>query len=195
MPVAQKDITRDYTIWVGDIIKAFKKAEEKGRAEARREARGETRELTSGDVTAHAIELSLDRAVKNAKLDVFERFVNEAWTSERVRVMILDRVLADQHSGPCVELALLRPSGGGRAGGRLGDPERGRGVEQAGCEVALHVAVRVTGRKSPHSLYSLKHVTFEDDAGAYDQRDAEGFIKLNALRLRLRATGQGGPKK
>ena len=43
----------------------------------------------------------------------------------------------------------------------------------------------VTGRKSPNSLYSLKTVTFEDDAGAYDQRDAEGFIKLNALRLRL----------
>ena len=43
----------------------------------------------------------------------------------------------------------------------------------------------ITGRKSPHSLYSEKVVTFEDDAGAYDQRDAEGFIKLNALRLRL----------
>ena len=43
----------------------------------------------------------------------------------------------------------------------------------------------VVGRKSPHSLYSPKIVTFEDDAGAYDQRDAEGFIKLNALRLRL----------
>ena len=43
----------------------------------------------------------------------------------------------------------------------------------------------VVGRKSPKSLYSLKHVTFEDDAGAYDQRDAQGFIKLNALRLRL----------
>ncbi len=41
----------------------------------------------------------------------------------------------------------------------------------------------VVGRKSPRSLYSLKHVTFEDDQGAYDQRDAEGFIKLNALRL------------
>ena len=45
--------------------------------------------------------------------------------------------------------------------------------------------VHVTGRKSPNSLYSEKVVTFEDDAGAYDQRDAEGFIKLNALRLRL----------
>jgi argininosuccinate synthase len=46
-------------------------------------------------------------------------------------------------------------------------------------------ACHITGRKSPHSLYSEKVVTFEDDAGAYDQRDAEGFIKLNALRLRL----------
>ena len=47
----------------------------------------------------------------------------------------------------------------------------------------------VVGRKSPKSLYSMKTVTFEDDQGAYDQRDAEGFIKLNALRLRLRAMG------
>ncbi len=52
----------------------------------------------------------------------------------------------------------------------------------------------VVGRKSPKSLYSMQHVTFEEDQGAYNQRDAEGFIKLNALRLRLRATGQGGPK-
>jgi argininosuccinate synthase len=43
----------------------------------------------------------------------------------------------------------------------------------------------VVGRKSPNSLYSEKVVTFEDDAGAYDQKDAAGFIKLNALRLRL----------
>jgi argininosuccinate synthase len=41
------------------------------------------------------------------------------------------------------------------------------------------------GRWSDHSLYSEEHVTFEDDAGAYDQKDAAGFIKLNALRLRL----------
>src|SRR5690606_1098063 len=46
---------------------------------------------------------------------------------------------------------------------------------------------QVVGRKSPNSLYSERHVTFEDDAGAYDQKDAEGFIKLNALRLRLLA--------
>ena len=42
----------------------------------------------------------------------------------------------------------------------------------------------VVGRKSKDSLYSLDHVTFEDDQ-VYDQRDAEGFIKLQALRLRL----------
>ncbi|MBT4906339.1 MAG: argininosuccinate synthase, partial [Rhodospirillaceae bacterium] len=44
--------------------------------------------------------------------------------------------------------------------------------------------VVVVGRQSPNSLYSLEHVTFEDDE-VYDQRDAEGFIKLQALRLRL----------
>jgi hypothetical protein len=93
--VAQKDRNRDYTLRITEIIDAFKREEKKGREEARREARGETRELTSGDVTAHAIEQSLDRAVKNAKLDTFERFVNEAWTSERLRVAILERVQAE----------------------------------------------------------------------------------------------------
>ncbi len=44
--------------------------------------------------------------------------------------------------------------------------------------------VIVTGRESDKSLYSLEHVTFEEDS-VYDQRDAEGFIRLNALRLRL----------
>jgi argininosuccinate synthase len=47
-------------------------------------------------------------------------------------------------------------------------------------------SVVVVGRKSPKSLYSQAHVTFEEDA-VYDQHDAEGFIKLNALRLRLAA--------
>jgi len=46
-------------------------------------------------------------------------------------------------------------------------------------------SVRTVARWSKHSLYSEKHVTFEEDAGAYDQKDAAGFIKLNALRLRL----------
>lgn len=45
--------------------------------------------------------------------------------------------------------------------------------------------VRTVARWSDHSLYSEAHVTFEDDAGAYDQKDAAGFIQLNALRLKL----------
>ena len=47
--------------------------------------------------------------------------------------------------------------------------------------------VSVVSRTSGDSLYDPEVVTFEDDAGAYDQTDAEGFIKLNALRLRLGA--------
>ena len=46
--------------------------------------------------------------------------------------------------------------------------------------------VGVIGRKSENSLYSSSMATFEDDAGIYNQRDAEGFIKLNALRMRMR---------
>ena len=45
--------------------------------------------------------------------------------------------------------------------------------------------VACVGRWSGHSLYSEAHVTFEEDAGAYDQKDAAGFIQLNALRLKL----------
>jgi argininosuccinate synthase len=48
-------------------------------------------------------------------------------------------------------------------------------------------AATCVGRWSDHSLYSEAHVTFEDDAGAYDQKDAAGFIQLNALRLKLLA--------
>jgi argininosuccinate synthase len=47
--------------------------------------------------------------------------------------------------------------------------------------------VAVTGRESPHSLYDPELVTFEEGAVAYDHRDAQGFIKLNALRLRTLA--------
>ena len=47
--------------------------------------------------------------------------------------------------------------------------------------------VMVIGRESPKSLYSSQLVTFEDDRGAYDQKDAAGFIRLNALRLRTLA--------
>jgi argininosuccinate synthase len=47
--------------------------------------------------------------------------------------------------------------------------------------------VIVVGRTSPTSLYAQDLVTFEDDGGAYDQKDASGFIRLNALRLRTLA--------
>ena len=47
-------------------------------------------------------------------------------------------------------------------------------------------SVTILGRKSPNSLYRERVVTFEDDAGAYNQLDAEGFIRLQSLRLRLR---------
>jgi len=73
-------------------------------------------------------------------------------------------------------------------------PERGmlqslidKSQESVAGEVRLKLYkgnVTVTGRTSPYSLYSEELVTFEDDEGAYDQSDAEGFIKLNALRLR-----------
>jgi len=59
-------------------------------------------------------------------------------------------------------------------------------------------SARTVARWSDHSLYSEAHVTFEEDAGAYDQKDAAGFIRLNALRLKLIATRnarvkRGGP--
>ncbi len=48
-------------------------------------------------------------------------------------------------------------------------------------------SVTVVGRRSADSLFDEKIATFEDDAGAYNQKDAEGFIKLNALRMRIAA--------
>ena len=47
--------------------------------------------------------------------------------------------------------------------------------------------VTVVGRRSEDSLFDERIATFEEDEGAYDQADAEGFIKLNALRLRIAA--------
>jgi argininosuccinate synthase len=55
--------------------------------------------------------------------------------------------------------------------------------------------VMVVGRASPNSLYAQDLVTFEDDQGAYDQKDAAGFIKLNALRLRTLASRKRKMKK
>jgi argininosuccinate synthase len=47
--------------------------------------------------------------------------------------------------------------------------------------------VIVAGRKSDDSLFDTKIATFDEDGGAYNQKDAEGFIKLNALRMRIAA--------
>lgn len=55
-------------------------------------------------------------------------------------------------------------------------------------------AVHVVGRRSADSLFDEKVATFEDDAGAYNQKDAEGFIKLNALRMRIAANKGRAPK-
>ena len=53
--------------------------------------------------------------------------------------------------------------------------------------VKLHKGnVIILGRKSPYSLYSEDLSTFENDSGAYNQKDAEGFIKINSLRLKTR---------
>ena len=65
-----------------------------------------------------------------------------------------------------------------------------RSQERVEGEVRLKLykgAAHVTGRRSPESLYDPNVATFEEDSGAYDQADAQGFIKLNALRLRLLA--------
>ena len=48
-------------------------------------------------------------------------------------------------------------------------------------------SVAVVGRKSDDRLFDATIATFEDDRGAYDQKDAEGFIRLNALRMRIAA--------
>ena len=65
-----------------------------------------------------------------------------------------------------------------------------RSQERVEGEVRLKLykgGVHVTGRRSPESLYASDVATFEEDSGAFDQKDAAGFIKLNALRLRLLA--------
>ena len=74
----------------------------------------------------------------------------------------------------------------------------GRIVDQSecatNCKVALCPSISsvVTGRKSPNSLYNADLVTFEDGAVDYDHSDAHGFIRLNALRLRVKKMVQDG---
>jgi hypothetical protein len=77
-----KDDDRDWTGRIQRIVERFKREQDK-------------RITTPGDVTGHAIEQSLDAAFKSAKLDTYESFLGENWSAERLRVRILDRVLAD----------------------------------------------------------------------------------------------------
>ncbi len=66
--------------------------------------------------------------------------------------------------------------------------DESQGVVNGDVRVKLYKgAVSVVGRRSADSLFDEKIATFEDDGGAYDQKDAEGFIKLNALRMRIAA--------
>jgi argininosuccinate synthase len=104
-------------------------------------------------------QITLDRGAAHLKDELMPRYAeliyNGLWFSPERRMLQAAIDLSQEHVCGTVRLKLYKGS------------------------------VNVVGRKSPQSLYSEKVVTFEDDAGAYNQRDAEGFIKLNALRLRL----------
>jgi hypothetical protein len=77
-----KDDERDWTGKVQEIINKFKDKQDKSVS-------------TPGDVTEHAIEQSLNEAVSKANLNTFESFLGENWTADRLRVKVLERVLAD----------------------------------------------------------------------------------------------------
>ena len=83
--VVSKERERDWTEGVQKIIKTFTDNQDK-------------RVTTAGDVTEHAIEQSLDNAIKASKVDTFESFLGENWTTERLRSMVLDLVSADLDS-------------------------------------------------------------------------------------------------
>jgi hypothetical protein len=80
-PRSQED-ERDYTGALDQIVKDLSERQDKELS-------------TAGDVTATGIEQSLSRAIKDAKLDTFERFVSESWTAERIRKLVLDRTYTD----------------------------------------------------------------------------------------------------
>jgi hypothetical protein len=79
---SSKEIERDWTEQVKKILEEFTKNQDK-------------HVTTAGDVTEHAIEQSLDKAIKDAKLDTFASFLGENWTPERLRAMVLVLVDAD----------------------------------------------------------------------------------------------------
>ena len=84
---ASKESERDYLSRIETLIKKFKDKQQASTEE--------------GDITAHGIEVSLDNAIKDAKLDTYERFLGEDWSEERLRVMTLD--LVDAQINPLFE--------------------------------------------------------------------------------------------
>jgi len=114
-------------------------------------------------IKAHrAIEsLTLDREVAHLKDELMPRYAsliyNGYWWSPERRMLQTAIDHSQQHVNGVVRLKLYKGN------------------------------VVVVGRKSDDSLFDSKIATFEDDAGAYNQKDAEGFIKLNALRMRIAA--------
>ncbi|NNC59899.1 MAG: argininosuccinate synthase [Erythrobacter sp.] len=120
-------------------------------------------ETPGGEIYAHAHrgieQLTLDRGAAHLKDELMPRYAeliyNGFWFSPEREMLQAAIDLSQEKVNGTVRLKLYK----GRAD--------------------------VVGRKSENSLYSEAHVTFEDDAGAYDQSDAEGFIRLNALRLKL----------
>jgi hypothetical protein len=80
-----KEGERDWTEAVQKILKKFTDNQDR-------------HVTTAGDVTEHAIEQSLDNAIKSAKLDTFQSFLGENWTVERLRAMVLELVSADLDS-------------------------------------------------------------------------------------------------
>jgi hypothetical protein len=84
---ATKDAERDWLVKVKSIIGKITEKQDR--------AANSKYVATAGDVTEHAIEQALETAFKNAKLDTFERFASENWTTERLRVKVLDIVDAE----------------------------------------------------------------------------------------------------
>jgi hypothetical protein len=80
-PTSKED-DRDYTGALDSIITRLSRSQEKGLA-------------TAGDATASSIEQALIKAIKDARLDEFERFASESWTTDRIRKLVLDRVYND----------------------------------------------------------------------------------------------------
>ncbi|RBO83944.1 argininosuccinate synthase [Marinomonas aquiplantarum] len=105
--------------------------------------------------------ITLDREAAHLKDEMMPRYAkiiyNGFWWSEERRMMQALIDTSQEHVNGTVRLKLYKGN------------------------------VEVVGRQSPNSLFDSSVATFEDDAGAYDQKDAAGFIKLNALRMRIAA--------